>query len=325
MLEILLLLGGFFPLIFGADWMVDGAAALARRLKVPTLVIGLTVVAFGTSAPELVVNLFASATGSTDLALGNIVGSNIFNVLCILGIAALIYPLAVKSSTTWKEIPLALLSALMVFFMSYDGFFEGRSFNEISRIDGLMLTSYFIIFLVYIWSLIKKGEIEEAVEIKDYTVTKSLFLFVVGLAGLILGGKLIVDNAVLVARGFGIPERIIGVTIVSIGTSLPELVTSVVAASKKQVDIAVGNIIGSNIFNVFFVLGVSALINPIPVNSGSAVDIWVNIGSVILLFLFLISNKKRTMNRIHGGIFVLILGLYLSWLIFFPNGGFPGF
>lgn len=319
----LLLFAGFIPLIFGADWMVDGAAALAKRLKVPTLVIGLTVVAFGTSAPELVVNLFASATGSTELALGNIVGSNIFNVLMILGLAAIIYPLAVKQSTLWKEIPLALLSAVMVMFMANDGFWEGRAFNEISRIDGFMLLTYFIIFLVYTWSLIKKGKLEEDLEIKNYTILKSIFLIVVGLSGLILGGKLIVDNAVSVARGFGISERIIGVTIVSIGTSLPELVTSVVAARKKQVDIAVGNIVGSNIFNVFLVLGASAILNPIPVQSSSTVDIWVNIGSVVLLFLFVVLSRKKSLGRFHGVIFVTILLAYMAWLVFSPYGVLP--
>ncbi|MDX1603008.1 MAG: calcium/sodium antiporter, partial [Salinimicrobium sediminis] len=249
LVNILLLLGGFVALIFGANALVDAASSLAARWGVPSIVIGLTIVAFGTSAPELVVNVFAATSGSTDMVLGNVLGSNIFNVLGILGISALIYPLTVKSNTTWIEIPLSLLAAICVFVVASDVVLDGATTNLISRSEGIVLLLFFLIFLVYNLVVAKSGGADEEMETKDYSVGKGILFIILGLAGLILGGRLIVTSAVSIAEVIGLSERVIGLTVVSIGTSLPELATSIIAVRKKNVDIAIGNVVGSNIFN----------------------------------------------------------------------------
>lgn len=324
LLDLLFLVLGFVPLIFGADWLVDGASALARRFKIPNIVIGLTIVAFGTSAPELVVNLFAATGGSTEIAFGNIVGSNIFNVLAILGVSALIYPLTVKTNTTWIEIPLALLAAGMVLVLANDTFLaqglgEDRG-NWIDRIDGLVLLALFVIFLVYNGQLMKSGANDELLEVKPYGPGKAVLFILLGLAGLVLGGRIIVEFAVKVAQGFGVPERLIGLTIVSIGTSLPELATSAVAARKKNVDIAIGNIVGSNLFNVFFILGLTAVITPVPLPGPGNFDNWVHLGASALLFLFIFTGRGRRLDRWEGAIFLALYVAYTVFLILAPQG-----
>jgi cation:H+ antiporter len=253
MLNILILLAGFVILILGADKLVDGASSLAAKLGIPNIVIGLTIVAFGTSAPELVVNVFAASNNNTEIVLGNIIGSNLFNVLGILGICSLIYPLQVQSNTTWLEIPLSLLAAIAVFICANDIYFDHMGSNLITRTDGLILLLFFAIFLVYNITLSIKNPDKEPVETKQHTYLKDAFFIVLGLAGLVLGGRLIVDSAVSIAESFGLSQRVIGLTIVSIGTSLPELATSLVAVRKKNLDIAIGNVVGSNIFNIFFI------------------------------------------------------------------------
>ena len=254
MINLLFLLLGFIPLIYGADLLVDSASSLAKKLNIPNIVIGLTIIAFGTSAPELVVNTFASAAGNSEIVLGNIIGSNIFNILGILGISAIIYPLTVKTNTTWIEIPLCLLSAAIVFIAANDIIIDKSSNSLITRTDGILLLGFFLIFLSYNFQLMKSGNLDEEIAVKEYSILKSIFLILAGIVLLAAGGKIIVEFAVKFARIIEIPERIIALTIVSIGTSLPELATSAVAAKKRNVDIAIGNVVGSNIFNDFFFL-----------------------------------------------------------------------
>lgn len=300
-------------LIFGADKLVDAASSLAAKFGIPNIVIGLTVVAFGTSAPELVVNVIAAVNENTEMVLGNVLGSNIFNVLGILGISAIIYPLAVKSNTTWYEIPLSLLAAVVVLVISADVFLGESTQNTISRSDAILLLLFFAIFLVYNVAVSKSEISNEKTELKKQKTGTAILFILIGLAGLVIGGQLIVQSATYIAQLLGLSERVIGLTIVSIGTSLPELATSIVAVRKKNVDIAIGNVVGSNIFNIFFVLGVSAVVTPVAVASVSYVDIAMNIFAGILLFLFVFTGKYRSVDRWEG---VVLISLYTGYLIY---------
>ncbi len=307
---------GFVFLIEGAYLLVDGASGIARRLHVSDLVIGLTVVAFGTSTPELFVNIIASAKGNTDIAIGNILGSNIANVFLILGVSSVIYPLKVSKGTVWKEIPFSLLAALVLGFMANDRLIDQKNYSSLTRIDGLVLLSFFAIFMYYSYGI--AGEIEGAdqhVQVERKSTAKSLFYIGVGLAGLTLGAKWIVDGAVVIARNFGMSESLIGLTIVAIGTSLPELATSAVAAHRRNAEIAVGNVVGSNIFNIFFVLGISSIIKPLPFHVKNNVDIGVVILSSLLLFLFMFTGKKRSLDRWEGAVFLVLYAAYIIFLI----------
>ena len=313
----LILIGGFIALIYGANTLVDSASALAKQYNIPNIVIGLTIVSFGTSSPELIVNTFASIQGDSEIAMGNVLGSNIFNVLGILGISAIIYPLTVKTNTTWIEIPLSVLAAVILFVIANDVLLDKISPSAVTRIDGIVLLAFFLIFMVYNAQLMKNGEEEEGVEVRKYSKGKSILLIFVGIALLVAGGRAIVYSAIEIATKFGISERIIALTIISIGTSLPELATSAVAAYKKHADIAIGNVVGSNIFNVFFILGVSATINPVPLQPGSNVDMLVHLGSVILLFLFIFTGKKHSVDRWEGVLFTAMYVGYVVWLVAF--------
>ncbi len=315
MLSLLFLILGFLPLVYGANFLVDGASSVAKKFNIPNIVIGLTIVAFGTSAPELVVNILSSINKASDITLGNIIGSNIFNVAGILGITAIITPLAVKSNTTWKEIPLSLLAAVTVGILINDKSVDGELFSKISRIDGIILIFFFLIFMAYTYTLMQSGGFEEEGEIKNYTLTKATMFIILGLAGLVIGGKVIVENAVSFARYVGLSERVIGLTIVSIGTSLPELATSISAALKKNADIAIGNVVGSNIFNIFFVLGLSGIIYPIPLKGNANTDILLNIILSILLFSFVFIVKGRKIERWEGIIFSTIYICYTVFLL----------
>ncbi|WP_324721881.1 calcium/sodium antiporter [Salinimicrobium sp. HB62] len=315
LVDILLLLVGFVALIYGANALVDAASSLAARWGVPSIVIGLTIVAFGTSAPELVVNVFAATTGSTDMVLGNVLGSNIFNVLGILGISAIIYPLTVKSNTTWIEIPLSLLAAICVLVVSSDVFLDGAGNNFISRSDGIILLLFFLVFLVYNLMVAKAGGADEEIQTKDYSTWKAVLFIILGLAGLVIGGRLIVTSAVSIAEVIGLSERVIGLTVVSIGTSLPELATSIIAVRKKNVDIAIGNVVGSNIFNIFLILGVSGTIVPLGINPDSLFDIMVNILTGLLLFIFVFTGRGRKVERWEGAVFVVGYVAYVTYLI----------
>lgn len=317
-----LLILGFLPLIKGADWLVDGAASLAKRLDIPPLVIGLTVVAFGTSTPELVVNVLAAVAQSTDIAFGNIVGSNIANILLILGASSLLAALPVQRSTLWIEIPLVILVGLVLWAIAADRALEGGSVDVLGRIDGILLLILFVFFFYYNVDLARRGteevllpefhEVEEHVKPLGASVAGGLI--VMGLILVMLGGKMVVEGAVAFARMMNIADRIIGLTIVSVGTSLPELATSVVAAWKKQVDIAVGNVVGSNLFNVLMILGLTAVITPVPVAGRAHVDLAVNLGVTLLLWVLVMVSGSQV-QRWHGALFLLMYGGYVFYLL----------
>lgn len=315
MIEYFFLILGFVLLIKGADLLVGGASSIAKRFGISALVIGLTVVAFGTSSPELIVNIFASINGNTDIAIGNILGSNIANILLILGISAIIYPLAVTKGTVWKEIPFSLLAIIVVAFMANDTFFDG-GLSMIVRSEGLVLVAFFAIFLYYTYSISKVEGSETQTEIKEVSTLKSIIWIVLGLVGLTIGGKFIVDSAVSIASYFGVSQSLIGLTIVAVGTSLPELATSAMAAIKKNPDIAVGNIVGSNIFNTFWILGVSAIINPLPFSLPLIRDVLMTVLATLLLFAFMFVGKRHIIERWQGFIFILAYIAYISWILF---------
>ncbi len=316
MITYFLFLLGFVLLIKGADLLVDGATAIARRFNVSDLVIGLTVVAFGTSTPELFVNIVASARGNTEIAIGNVLGSNISNVFLILGISSIVYPLTVSKGTVWKEIPFSLLAVMVLGLMANDRVIDGSSSSLLTRIDGLVLLAFFTIFLYYSFSIAKAIEgLDEHVAVKSTGFTKSFLLVIAGLISLTLGGKWIVDGAVTLAKSFGMSESLVGLTIVAVGTSLPELATSAMAAYKKNVEIAVGNVVGSNIFNIFFVLGISATIKPLPFQAKSNGDIGVVILASLLLFLSMFTGKKRSLDRWEGIVSLFLYGGYITLLI----------
>lgn len=316
MMTYILFVIGFFVLIKGADLLVDGSSSIAKKLKISNIVIGLTIVAFGTSAPEFIVNIFASANGNTEIAIGNILGSNIANILLILGISAIIYPLVTKNNTVWKEIPLNLLAAILLGILVNDVRIEGGTFSGLSRIDGFVLLAFFIIFLYYTFGISKvTGEISDEPNIKQLSNLKSLLYIVGGLLGLVMGGKWIVDGAVKIAELFNVNQSLIGLTIVAIGTSLPELATSAIAAYKKQTDIAIGNVVGSNIFNIFWILGFSALIRPLPFNKTSDFDIIMTILASAILFITMFIGKKHTIEKWQGIIMILFYIAYIVFLI----------
>lgn len=309
MWDYLFILVGFVLLIFGANYLVDGASGLAKRFNVSNLIIGLTVVAFGTSAPELVVNLIASINpGTTDIALTNIIGSNMINTYVILGAAAVVFPIISQKSSRRFDIPLSLIAPVAVLLLSYNGL--------LSLIDGLVLMLFFIWFMYSnISKAIKHPEDEQAENFKPMKIWKASLMIVGGLGALIGGAQLVVPAATNIALNFGISQSIIGLTIVALGTSLPELATSVVAAFKKNSDIALGNVIGSNIFNVFFILSTSAIIRPLPSYEGMEFDlIFTALGSVLTL-LFIYSSKDRSIKRWGGLVFLLVYSIFLYWKI----------
>jgi len=316
MVQLLLLVLGFVLLIKGSDWLVKGASALAKTYKVPDIVIGLTIVSFGTSMPELLVSLMAANSGATDIAVGNVLGSNIANVLLILGIAAIIYPLRVKRKTTWIEIPISLMAAVLLGLLAHFGFESLPGQAKIGRGDGIVLLIAFAGFMWYIFDLVKKGKdapFEEHFE--PMAGWKCALYILVGIAVMGYGGKLSVDAAILLARSWGVSEALIGLTVVAVGTSLPELATSAVAAWKKQTDIAVGNVVGSNIFNILWILGVSSAIKPLPFRTEINFDFAVTIGSSLILFLFMFVGNRHELGRWKGILFVLLYVIYVIYLI----------
>jgi cation:H+ antiporter len=313
-IPILLLILGFVFLIKGADLLVSGSSSLAKRLHVPELVIGLTIIAFGTSAPELIVNAIASAGDHDDVVLGNVIGSNIFNLMLILGISGVIYPIAVQVSTVWKEIPYSLLAAICLLILANDTFLFHAHENTINYVDGIILLAFFLLFMVYIFFSMKRDVSSDITETKQYGTAKTLVYIILGFAGLILGGRWVVHNAVEIARKLSVSEKLIGLTIVSIGTSLPELATSVVAALRKKSDLAIGNVIGSNVFNIFFILGISSLISPIKVNTSYNTDISVLIFSTAFLFVAMFTGKRKKLDRWEAIILLLLFAGYMIYL-----------
>lgn len=311
-IQSLILLVGFVLLIKGADWFVDGASALAKKYNVSNLTIGLTVVAFGTSAPELVVNAFGSIENHQEIVVGNVVGSNIFNLFLILGITGIMAPLVVQSSTVWKEIPLSFLAVIILFALTFN--FLSLEPRLISRLDGIVLLFMFGMFLYYIYSQLKKETIDHGSNDKQLSKIKLWSFILFGLTALILGGKLVVDNAILLASSLGVSEKIIGLTIVAAGTSLPELVTSLVAVMKKNNDIAIGNIIGSNIFNIFLILAVSALIRPITYDPKFDIDLYVLAGGTFFLFVAMFTGKKKRLDRWEAGVLLVSFLMYSAYM-----------
>ena len=314
-IALLLLLGGLVLTVYGANWLVDGASSLAKKMKISNLVIGLTVVALGTSMPEFVVSFISSLNGNTDIAIGNVVGSNIVNVLLILGISSMVYPITVQHSTVWKEIPFTLLASLVLFFMANDFLIDGASASAVSRIDGLILLCFFLIFIYYSFETSKNSNETGQLVVKIFPLWKSVLLMVLGIFGLVAGGKLLVTGAVDIARLLGISEAVIGLTVVAIGTSVPELATSVVAAMKKNSDIAMGNVVGSNIFNIFFILGTSATVAPLPFNPAMNTDLIICIATSLLLFGFMFTGEKSKITRTEGFLFTLAYVAYTVYLV----------
>lgn len=316
LIALLLLILGLALLVGGAEFLVRGASSISKRLGVPSLVIGLTIVAFGTSAPELIVNLVSALNGSSGIALGNIIGSNIANIFLILGICALIRDLKVQSSTTWKEIPFAVLAVAAVLVGANDIALDGMPANVLTRTDGLLLIGFFAIFLYYTVLLFKNGNgAADDGEITLYSSQLSLVMILGGLAGLFFGGQMFVEQATYLARLAGVSDLVIGLTVVAVGTSLPELATSIIATRRGQADIAIGNVVGSNIFNVFWILGITSVITPIAISYGSNMDILVALLASVLLFVAMFLGKRHRLERWQGVVFLLLYVLYTIYLV----------
>ena len=307
LLDILLIVIGVVLVIWGADRMTDGAVSIAQRLKIPKIVIGLTIVAMGTSAPEFFVSLMSALKGTPDLAVGNVVGSNIFNTLLIVGVAAMVTPIVISRSTVRKDMPWSMLAAILLTVMCLD--------SVISRWDALVLFVLFCTFIGYNLREAKKGKAqpEEEEEGKAMKPILAVGLVLLGLGCLVFGSNIFVDSATRVAQQLGVSEAVIGLTIVAGGTSLPELATSVVAARKGQSAIAIGNVIGSNVFNVLMIIGITGLVKPMNINGITNVDLGVMTGSMVLVWLF--SYTKFKVERWEGAVLTGIFAAYMCWLI----------
>lgn len=314
MIDILILLLGLGLILVGANALTDGASAVAKRFGISDLVIGLTIVAMGTSAPELVVSVTAALNDSAELALGNVVGSNIFNILAIVGCTAMVMPIAVGKGLMSKELPLVILSSLVMWAVASDTLLDGEAANVVSRIDGILLLAFFAIFMRYTFS-IAKADSPDTEEIKPMPIWKAALWIIGGLAGLIFGGRYFVDGASGIARSLGVSESVIGLTLVAAGTSLPELATSVVAALKKNPGIAIGNVIGSCLFNVFFIIGTAATIAPLPLGGITQTDMLTLVGASVLLWFFGLVIGDRKITRVEGTFMVLCFIAYTAWLI----------
>ena len=318
LINLLLFAVGLALVVFSAHWLVDGASSMARRFKVPDIVIGLTIVAFGTSAPEMVVSVISALNGQSDVAIGNVIGSNIFNTLGILGICAIIYPLTIQKNTIWKEVPLSLLAAIIALVVAYDTLFDDSGSNIITRGDGIVLLSFFAIYMYYTFGVAKStdmSDVKSSEKQKNYAPWLAAIMVIGGIAGLTFGGKITVENAVMMARSLGVSDSVIGLTLVAIGTSLPELATSVVATMKRNSDIALGNVVGSNIFNVFFILGVSSTVSPLALGGITVTDFLVCIGANVILFVSCFVLRPMRIYRIEGWTMVLMYVGYTAWLI----------
>ncbi len=311
-LALLLLLVGFAILIKGADFLVNGASSVAKKFNISNLAIGLTVVSFGTSTPEFIVSSYSALEGRNDASFGNVIGSNNFNLLFILGIAGLIYPLAVQRNTVKYEVPISLLAALILYVLVNDQILQGNP-NLLSRWDALILLTCFGLFMMYVYrTMTKTGDIDET-PIKMYATPVATGMIILGLAMLIGGGTLVVDNAVAIAEHYGLSQKLIGLTILAAGTSLPELATSAVAAFRKNTDIAIGNVIGSNIFNLFFILGLTGMIRPIPYNDLMNFDIEVLGVATVMLMVFMFTINQRKLDRWEA--FLLLAG-YVGYTVY---------
>ena len=313
LLSIICFVVGIALVIFGADWLTKGASDLARRLKMSELMIGLTIVAVGTSLPELVISVSSALSGNSGISLGNVLGSNIFNGMLILGVTAMITPIAFSGKMLSREIPFNLLASIVILLVSGSMLVGGAPGESITRYGGMLLLCFCAVFVRYTFSL-KGGDEEEAAQ-QPMSVGKILLFIVGGLAALVFGGKMFVSGASDIARGFGLSEALIGITIVSAGSSLPELAVSVSAARKGNVGIALGNVLGSNILNVFFILGCSATISPISLEGFSPVDYYVLLASSLFIYLFCAFFGKNKITRIEGSLLVAGYVAYIVYLI----------
>jgi cation:H+ antiporter len=310
-------------LTYASDFLVKGASSIAKRFNISQLVIGLTIVAFGTSAPELVVSVFSALNGNTDISLGNITGSNIFNILGILGLCSLVYPLTVHKNTIKQEIPYSLFAALIVPILALIGNSKKIDFSNKTEVlgylgvgAGAILLFFFVLFLLYIYNTSKQEDMNSE-EIEVYSTPKSITYITLGLIGLTLGAKLAVDNALKVGTGLGISEKVLGLTIVAIGTSLPELFASMSASLKKNSDLAIGNIVGSNIFNIYLILGITSIIKPIPMTGSNIADSLILIITTILLIGLILIPTPQKLKKIEGTIMLLCYLAYTIYLIKF--------
>nr|WP_285851999.1 calcium/sodium antiporter [Sporosarcina luteola] len=310
----ILLIVGFALLIKGADLFVDGSSNIAKLLRVPSILIGLTIVAFGTSSPEATVSIIAALEGSADVSLGNVVGSNIFNITLVVGVAAFLYPLRVESETIRKEIPFTLLASAALLILMCDIFLQGSNSNLLTRSDGFIFLLFLSIFMYYIIELGLKSRKDTAGEPVPENIKwgKNIVITILGLAAIMFGGDLVVDNGTEIAYSLGMSEALVGLTIIAIGTSLPELVTSISAALKKESEIALGNIVGSNIFNILFVLGVSATISPLAVNDKMFVDVILMI--VLTMVLLVFSRTSFKIGKREGSVLVIAYIIYMAYI-----------
>lgn len=309
----IVLVVGLVLLIKGADWFVEGASGVAAKFGVPSLVIGLTIVAFGTSAPEAAVSISSALKGSSGIALGNVVGSNLFNLLAVVGVCSVMRPTVIDKSIIKKDFPYNLLATVVLAITMIDAFFGDLPVNVISRTDGLIIIAFFVIFMYYTISAGLSGKAEADKEKKIYSIPKLIVLLVVGIAAIVIGGQAVVNGASDIARSFGVNETLIGLTIVAVGTSLPEFVTSVVAIRKGEDDIAIGNVVGSNVFNILFIIGIAGAIKSIPVDAALITDILMLL-AISLIFYFSVL-KKRTVNRAGGIAMVLAYVLYMAYAV----------
>ncbi|MFA5029857.1 MAG: sodium:calcium antiporter [Patescibacteria group bacterium] len=308
-----LLILGFIFLIKGAGFLVDGASSLAKKFKISNLAIGLTIVAFGTSLPELIVNILSNFKNSADLAIGNAIGANISNILLVGGIAAIVYPIKIKSNTTWREIPLGLLAIAILIILANNLLLNSGDSLAISRWDGIILLGFFLIFIYYTLGIAKAKKNEHS-DFTEHRLPLSLAYIVIGIVGLCIGGNWVVGSATSLAKSLGVSQALIGLTVISIGSTLPEIITSATAAFKKNADFAVGNIIGSIIFNTSFILGVSALIRPLAFNAQLNIDITVLIIATFVLFYFVLTGKRKGHIERYEGIGLVCA--YLIYLVF---------
>jgi cation:H+ antiporter len=311
---------GLFLLIKGADWLVSGSSSIARSLHISEFVIGLTVVSFGTSLPELMFGLAAGAEDAPELIIGNVVGSNIANIFLVLGVAATIFPLPTSLNTVRWEIPFTLLASFVLIALLNDPSFNSGPEAVLSRGDGVVLLGFFCIFVVYVYRMIRSDKSKEQLwDHESHSPVRSVVEIVAGAAGLAIGGRMAVASAQDVALAWGMSEAFVGFTLVALGTSLPELVTSAVAARRKNADIAVGNVVGSNIFNLFIVLGITSVYRPIAFEPEYNIDLLVMVLAVVLLFVFMFIGKpRRTIQRAQGGVFV---ALYVGYIVYVTMRG----
>lgn len=311
----ILLIIGFLLLIKGADTFVVGSSSIAKIFNVPTLIIGLTIVAFGTSAPEAAVSVTAALKGNNDMAIANVVGSNIFNILAVVGIAAFINPIKVQKSTIIKEFPFAILASVVLLILAHDIKFQGYNENLLTRADGLMLLSLFGIFMYYLieMALTSKEDMNVEQAKENISMGKSILMSALGIIGILIGGQLVVNSASSIAIAWGMSENLVGLTIVAVGTSLPEFVTSIIAARKGESDIAIGNVVGSNLFNILFVLGLSATISNISVHPVVFIDMLIMI--IVTILAYALAATRKSINKFEGAILAMLYIVYMIFVI----------